>query len=123
MLWSQTWANIMAHRMADPDMRFRTEHSVPRYAATLAWMQPLPGGFDLGVMYSRADDVALASISTRPWMFNLERLDLRLARAFQIGRSKAELSLTAQGLGGATREADWQYWRDPRAFLSLEIRH
>lgn len=118
---TQSWASVQVLNAVDPDMRFRMEHSVARYAATLAWLHRLDNGLDIGLTYSRAEDISLLSISTRPWLFNLDRVDLRLAKAFQVGKNRAEVALTLQNLGGPNRDGDWQFRMDPRALLTLRI--
>lgn len=118
---TQSWASVQVLNTVDSDMRFRMEHSVARYAATLAWLHRLDNGLDLGLTYSRAEDISLLSISTRPWLFTLDRIDLRLAKAFHVGKNRAEVALTLQNLGGPNRDGDWQFRMDPRALLTLRI--
>jgi len=121
VMLSQTWSKVSVQSVIDPDMVFRTEHAVARYAGSLGWIQPLPQGWEFSLMFSSSNDIALMSISRRPWVFNLERADVRLAKTMRIGKSTAEFAFSVQNIGGAIQDADWQYWMDPRAMLTLRI--
>jgi iron complex outermembrane receptor protein len=51
----------------------------------------------------------------------LQRTDLRLARAFRLGKNKAELALTVQNLGPASMNSDRKFYFDQRAMLTLRV--
>ena len=53
--------------------------------------------------------------------YALQRTDLRLARAFRLGNTKAELALTVQNLGPASLNTDRKFYFDQRAFVTLRI--
>lgn len=123
LMFTQAWTKIDLQSSIDPDMDFRLKNAVARYTGSLAWIQPLSQGWEFSLLYSSVNDIALMSISRRPWVFNLERADVRLAKNMRFGKSNAELALTVQNIGGPINDADWQYWMDPRAMITLRITH
>lgn len=77
----------------------RDDYLPPARMATVALFQRLPHGFDFSVMYH--------SIGGMNWGANpkdalpaRDRVDLRLARSFRIGTTRAEAALTIQAANG-----------------------
>ena len=121
VFFSQTWTNILVESSASSDYWFRTAHSAPRYAASLSVMHTLDSGQQMSLLYQTADDVALMSISSNPWLFSMQRTDLRFAQPFRISRYRAELALTVQNIGAPYQDGDWKFYFDRRAMLTLKI--
>jgi iron complex outermembrane receptor protein len=122
LLLTQTWTKIAVD--ASPgglSTRYRAEHGAPRYAASLTLMHRFSQGLNLSVMHQQADDVALMSISTNPWLFSMQRTDVRLAQDFRIGGKKAELAFVLQNLGDAYQDSDWKFHFNRRALVSLKF--
>ncbi len=120
LLLSQTWTTIGVN--ASPggnSVQFRTEHGAPRYAVSLTLMHSFAQGLHLSVMHQQADDVALMSITDHPWLFSMQRTDLRLAKDLRIAGKKAELSFMVQNLGEPYQDSDWQFRFNRRAMVSL----
>jgi iron complex outermembrane receptor protein len=67
------------------------------------------------------DDVALLSISNSPWLFSMQRTDVRLAQDFRIAGKKAELSFVLQNLGEPFQDGDWKFRFNRRALISLKF--
>jgi len=118
---TQTWTQIDATTRIAPDFDFRIRHGAPRYSASLALMHRFSNGVEAGLTYSRVDDVALMSIGTRPWLYSWDRVDLRIAKTYQLGHGRATVSLVGQNLGGPMPEGDRQYTMDPRVFVTVKM--
>ena len=97
------------------------EHGAPRYAASLTLMHHFEGGWQLALMHQQADDVALMSISDSPYLFSMQRTDVRLAKDLVIGGHKAQLGLVVQNLGDPYQDGDYKFLFRRRAMLSLKI--
>jgi iron complex outermembrane receptor protein len=122
LLLAQTWTTIAVN--ASPgggSTWFRTEHGAPRYAASLTLMHHFAQGFHLSVMHQQADDVALMSISNNPWLFSMQRTDVRLAQDMRIAGKKVELSFVLQNLGEPFQDGDWKFHFNRRAMVSLKF--
>jgi len=117
---TQTWTQIETDALIDPGTDFRMRHAAPRYSATAALMHRFANGLEAGLTYSRAEDVALMSIGTRPWAFSWERIDLRVAKSYQLGRGRVTVALVGQNLGGPSPDGDWQYAMYPRAYVAVK---
>jgi iron complex outermembrane receptor protein len=119
---AQSWTTIAVN--ASPgggSTWFRTEHGAPRYAASLTLMHSFAQGLHLSVMHQQADDVALMSISDNPWLFSMQRTDVRLAQDLRIAGKKAELSFVLQNLGQPYQDGDWKFQFNRRALVSLKF--
>ena len=119
---TQTWTSMAVD--ASPgggSTKFRTEHGAPRYAASLTLMHNVAQGLHLSLMHQVADDVALMSISNSPWLFSMQRTDVRLAQEFRMAGKKAELSFVVQNLGDAYQDGDWKFRFNRRAMVSLKF--
>jgi iron complex outermembrane receptor protein len=84
-------------------------------------MHSFAQGLHVSVMHQQADDVALMSISDSPWLFSMQRTDVRLAQEFRMAGKKAELSLVLQNLGDAYQDGDWKFQFNRRALVSLKF--
>jgi iron complex outermembrane receptor protein len=121
VMLSQTWTDIQASTSEPGNNEFRTEHSAPRYAASLTFMHSFASGLHLSVMHQQADDVALMSISNNPWQFSMQRTDVRLAQDFRLGGRKAELALVVQNLNDPYQDGDQKFYFNRRAFVTLTV--
>jgi iron complex outermembrane receptor protein len=122
VLLAQTWTTIAVNASPAGGLTwFRTEHGAPRYAASLTLMHRFDQGLQLSVMHQQADDVALMSISDNPWLFSMQRTDVRLAQGFRMAGKKAELSFVLQNLGDAYQDGDWKFRFNRRAMVSLKF--
>ena len=121
VFFNQTWTHISVDSSASSTYLFRTVHSAPDYAAALTVMHTLDTGQQLSLMYQTAQNVALMSISTNPWLFTMERIDLRFAQPFRISHYRAELALTLQNIGAPYQDGDWKFYFDRRAMLTLKL--
>lgn len=81
--------------------RRHMEHSAPRVATMLRWRQRFASGLEASVTHYRYGHLHWTADSE---VESYGRTDLRLAHPFTVGRSRAELSLTAQGIGGTREE-------------------
>jgi iron complex outermembrane receptor protein len=121
VFFSQTWTQISVDSSISSTYLFRTIHSAPRYADSLTVMHTLDSGLQVSLLYQRAEDVALMSISTNPWLFSMERTDLRFSQPFRISHYHAELALTLQNIGAPYQDGDWKFYFDQRAMLTLRL--
>ena len=98
--------------------------------STLAWLQSLPRGIDLALMWHEREAMTWAGrAQTLP---SARRLDLRLARPWRLeGGRKAEVALTLQSLNGDQLEFNsirggdkhYQYQFERRTLLTLRLEH
>jgi iron complex outermembrane receptor protein len=118
---SQNWTHNHVSTSIEAAPDFRTAHGAPRYSASLALMHRFDAGWQLSLMHQVADDVALMSISGNPWLFSMQRTDVRLARDFILGGKKAELGVVVQNLGDPYQDGDRKYLFKQRAMLTFKI--
>ena len=121
LLLTQSWTHIQSTASLAGEPQFRMEHGAPRYAASLTLMHHFDGGWQLALMHSQADDVALMSISDSPYLFSMQRTDVRLAKDLVIGGHKAQLGFVVQNLGDPYQDGDYKFLFRRRAMLSLKI--
>jgi iron complex outermembrane receptor protein len=74
----------------------------PTHATTLALFQKLPRNLDFSLMYHVTG--AMTWNQQADALPSRRRLDMRLARPFQIGSTHAEVALVAQALNGSYPE-------------------
>jgi len=110
---TQTWTDVAGAE------RFRVSHSAARYAMSLAGMYTNDAGYVWSVMHAQSEDIALMSDSER--LYSVARTDVRVAKPFRWGRSKAELSFVLQNADQPYRDGDWKFRFDRRAFVSLQV--
>jgi iron complex outermembrane receptor protein len=122
IFWSQTWTEIKASASIDHVRMARTEGgAAPRAASLAVFHSPAPG-WQLSLGYHLADGVALNSADGGQ-RYNLQRTDVRIAKAFRLGTSKSELALTVQNLGPSVLDGDRKFNFDQRALLSMRIEY
>jgi len=121
LLLTQSWTDIHSSNIVGGSNQFRTEHGAPRYAASLAWMQRFDTGWQLTLLCSQADEVALLSSSSDRALSSTHRSDLRLARELRIGGKRAEIALLLQGVDGPAQDGDRFFYFRQRALLSLKL--
>lgn len=118
------WMDIDVNTSVSEQTRFRTTYSAPKYSGSIALMQEMGGGWSLAVMHQHSYEGSLMSnekVNGQYVRYNTQRTDMRVARAFHIGKNKAELALTVQNLDQATRDGDRKFFFDRRAFVSLRV--
>lgn len=113
VFFTQTWTDIAG------SARFKTSHGAARYAASLAVMHNLSRGYSVSLMHQQAEDIGL--MSGNSMLYGVSRTDVRVARAFRLGKNKAELALTVQNLDQPYRDGDRKFLFDRRAFISLRM--
>lgn len=121
LFFNQTWTDISVSALAypDADTLLRTVHGAPKYAASLTMMHTFPSGVSLTLMHQRAEEFALTSDNGR--LYSMGRTDVRGAKAFKIGATKAELALTLQNLDVPYLDGDKKFYFDRRAMVSLRF--
>ena len=118
--WQQSFSQL---DWADPAQNQAFEHQPPARASTLAWLQQLPQGFDLALMWHERGVMTWAK--DEPTHIRLlpaaSRIDLRLARPWRIEGKKAELALTVQALNGTQLESRTDFLFQRRVFVTLKL--
>ena len=120
VLWSQTWTRIDVNTSVDEVRTYRTEAGAAPRATSLSVVHTLAPGWDVSLGYNVSDGIALMS-SDSGERYTLERTDVRLARTFRWGATKAELALTVQNIGPASRDGDSKFYFDQRANVALRL--
>lgn len=113
VFFTQTWTNVEGAE------RFRVTHSAARYAMSLSGQFTTSGGYVWSAMHAQSEDIAL--MSDKKKLYSVARTDVRVSKAFLLGRRKAEVSLTLQNLDKPYRDGDWKFMFDRRAFVSLQV--
>jgi iron complex outermembrane receptor protein len=102
----------------EPGREGIAEHfETPHRTGSLALYQKLPGGFDLSLISHYATQYQWA----KEVLAGMRQLDARLAYAFHVGATRAELAVTAQSLGGRHTEYFTNQMFGRRAFVSLRL--
>ncbi len=114
--WQQNFSQL---EWAD---QIRNTNLPPLRASTLAWLQSLPRGIDLALMWHEREAMTWGNeLQTLP---SARRLDLRLSHPWRLesGR-KAEVALTLQSLNGDQIESrlGGGYQFERRVFLTLRL--
>jgi iron complex outermembrane receptor protein len=93
----------------------------PTHATSIAWFQKLPYDFDLSVIHHSTGSMSWSKAEEA--LPNLRRLDLRLAKFFKVGSTRAEASVTVQALNGnmPAYQGGIGYIFERRAFGSLRL--
>lgn len=120
--WQQNFSEL---EWADAERDAAFEHQPPARASTLAWFQQLPRGYDLVLMRHERSQMSWERGSQVPdrLLPAASRLDLRLAKHWRVGRSKAEAALTVQALDGDHFDTRQSFQFQRRAFLTLRLEH
>jgi iron complex outermembrane receptor protein len=116
--WQQNFSQL---EWSDPT---RNTNWPPPRASTMTWLQSLPSGIDLALMWH--ERAAMSWGGEPQTLPSARRLDLRLAHPWRLeSGSKAEVALTLQSLNGDQTESrlagGYQFQR--RAFLTLRLEH
>ena len=120
VMWSQTWTQIDVNSSIDQVRTYRTEGGVAPRAASLSVVHTIVPGWDIALGYNLSDSIALMS-SDNGDRYVLQRTDVRLARTFRWAGTRAELALTVQNLGPASRDGDRKFYFDQRANIALRL--
>lgn len=98
---TELWLNQTFTETEWSNVRYETENKAqpPRHHTTLAWFQRLGADVELSVIHERLGRMTWRD--GRDWLPVTNRTDVRLARAFRLGDSKAEVALTVQSLEGS----------------------
>lgn len=95
--------------------------SAARLTSSLAVMHRFSSGWTMSLMHQRIDDIGLISGGQK--LYSMHRTDVRVAKAFKLGKSAAEWALTVQNFDAPIHDGDRKFYFDPRAFLTLRIEH
>lgn len=117
---TEIWFNHTLEQIDSPEDR-KLENNAPPHAATLALFQKLPGSANLSILYHHAG--AMTWRGANDLLPNTRRLDVRLARAFRVGDTRAEAAVTVQAAQGGYAEFLPSTEFDRRAFFSLRLNY
>lgn len=115
---TEIWLNQTFEQVRSPEDR-KLEDNAPTHAATLALFQKLPGDAVLSILYHYTGAMTWRGISER--LPDTQRLDVRLAQPFHIGRTRAEAALTVQAAQGGYAEFLPSTEFERRAFATLRL--
>jgi TonB-dependent Receptor Plug Domain/TonB dependent receptor-like, beta-barrel len=104
-----------------PGLADATGQSSPRWTDSLALFQSLPGNYDLTLTYSAAS--AMTWNAPSDLLPAQHRTDVRLAKRFRIGSTRAEAALTVQAADGAYQQFLPGRVFDRRAFATLRLEY
>ena len=121
IFFSQTWTDIPVDSSIPGETLFRTQQAAPKYADSLMLAHTFDDGWQVSVMRQAADSVALMSTSTNQWLWSMARTDLRIAKAFRMGRNKVEAAMVIQDLNSPYQDGDWKFRFEQRTMLTLKI--
>ena len=110
---TQTWTDVAGGE------RFRVSHSAARYAMSLAGVYTTEAGYVWSLTHAQAEDIAL--MSDKKQFYTVARTDVRVAKPFRLGKSKAELALVLQNADQPSRDGDAKFRFERRAFVSLLV--
>lgn len=116
---SHAQADVQINQSINALTAFTTQYAVPKSSSALSLMLSLPGGYSASLIYSQAERQALMSSGEQT--INMERTDVRLAKNFRLGKSKAELALTVQNLNNPYPDGDRKFYFDSRAMVTLRV--
>lgn len=120
LFWSQTWTHIDVEKSVDPVRFYRTEGAAAPRAASLAVSYSPSPGWELSLGHNYSNGGILQSSKVDNY-YQLQRTDVRLARAFKWSKRKAEIALTVQNVGPAGLDGDRKFEFAQRARLTLRI--
>ena len=116
--WQQSFSRL---EWADPQRNLIAQYQPPARASALAWMQQLPQGYDLALMWYERTQMTWDKDTIDRMLPAASRVDLRLARNWRFDGRKAELALTVQALNGDQIDGNASYQFKRRAFLTLKL--
>lgn len=99
--------------------QFSDQRAAPSHMSTLAWFQRLPADYDFSVIYSAAGPMILGT--TAEALSASHQADVRLARSFRIGATRAEAAVSVQNLEGGHEEYQNFRYSNRRAFATLRL--
>lgn len=115
---TEIWLNQAFEQVRSPEDK-KLEDNAPAHAATLALFQALPGNVVLSVLYHHIG--AMTWRGSNEMLPNIQRLDVRLAQPFRIGRTRAEAAVTVQAAQGGYAEFLPGTEFERRAFATLRL--
>ena len=120
VIWSHTATQIDVSSSVSVNTAFRTARGAPRNAASLFAQHRLPSGVEFSMGYHWTDGLALQS-SREGQPAPAGRLDVLIAKAFKLGRSRLEASFLIQNLGSPLPDGDRKFSFEQRAIVGLRI--
>lgn len=116
---TEFWVNQAFERTtwtADADMPMP-----PTHATTIAWFQKLPYDFDFGLIHQSIGAMTWNKASDQ--LPSRRQLDVRLAKQFRIGSSRAEAAIVVQAANGSlpVYQTGTGFSLERRAFGTLRI--
>ena len=120
VIWSQTATLIDVESSVSPGAAFRTARGAPRNAASLLVQHAWPSGVEFSAGYHWTDGLALQS-SREGQQMPAGRLDVRVSKAFKVGRSRLDASVTMQNLGSPLQDGDKKFLFEQRAIFGLRL--
>lgn len=117
----QWWLNqtLIQKKSLDADPR---NYNPPARFASLAWFQRWPQDWSTTALWHYQGPMNWRTGSQpRNLLPDLQRLDLRLAKAFRQGATRGEWALTFQGVNGEQFVFDRRFTWGPRAHASLTL--
>jgi len=123
VFFTQTWTDIsgVTPRPIHDHSGFRITHGAPRFASSLTVMHTDASGVSASIMHQRAEETALMSNGGGDPLYSMGRTDMRVAKAFRMAGSKAELALTIQNMDIPYRDGDRKFFFDRRAMVTLRV--
>ena len=93
----------------------------PTHATTIAWFQKLPHDWDLSVIHQSTGSMTWNARSDA--LPSVRRLDMRMAKRFMIGSTRAEASVAVQAMNGdlPAYQTGTSFTFERRAFGTLRI--
>ncbi len=120
VFWTQSWTHIDVLNSVDRVRLYRTEGGAAPRVASLAIFQRFASNWEASLSHHYSEGSALLSADVNSY-FTLRRTDVRVARSFLLGKSRAELALTIQNLGPASLDGDNKFYFERRAQVALRI--
>lgn len=121
---------LAQHFLRIHSIELTERHNGPTDTTSLSWFQDLPGDWTASLMYSTTGAMSWrrydppANINPKNDLLKSEhQLDLRLAKSFRIGPTRAEVAWTVQQANGPRQEFLPTYTLDRRAFATLRLEY
>jgi iron complex outermembrane receptor protein len=92
----------------------------PFSSSSLMFVQQLPAGLDLSLMYFQSDSSNFPGTSS-PAAPAMSRTDLRLAKQFRTGNRSGEISFVVQNLGPAYQDFLPDFYFRRQAYVMLRL--
>ena len=117
------WTTIDVHDTVLPNRAYRTTYSAPKFAGSLMVMHEFSHRVAVTLMHQRTEQITLMSAQAGDPAYSMGRTDVRVSKAFNLGRRKGEIAFTVQNLDQPYRDGDRKFFFDRRAFVSLRVDH